>query len=129
MLKLECPQELRKGFRLYRRREGRDSLGDPISVYDYTQPDLTVEDGAPEGICWQSVRTWQSSRNLSSGVRQEPYGPQETGIVQGVLYGTLEVSVRDRFQLESGWYELRAIQYWPRHRLLQLQKIREEANG
>ena len=69
MLSRRTPVAWRKGFALHRRKAGTDRYGDAVAVYDMEHPDVTVADGDEDGICWQSVRTWQSGGNLSSGGR------------------------------------------------------------
>lgn len=69
MLSRRTPAAWRKGFALHRRKAGTDRYGDAVAVYDMEHPDVTVADGDENGICWQSVRTWQSGGNLSSGGR------------------------------------------------------------
>ena len=87
-------------------------------------PDVTVVDGDEDGICWQSVRTWQSGGNLSSGGRVDAGGERIGGILEGVVYGSLEAAVFDRLVIDGAVYELRAIQSWPCHRVFQLQRLR-----
>lgn len=123
MLKRTTPASWRQGFTLHRRRMGTDDYGDPVAVYDMEHPDLTVADGAAEGICWQSVRTWQSAGSLSYGGRVQPNGEEIGGVLQGVVYGDWAAEVFDRLVIGGAVYELRAIQHWPGHRLFQLQRI------
>lgn len=123
MLKRTTPDAWRQGFTLHRRRKGTDRYGDPIAVYDMEHPDLTVKDGAAEGVCWQPVRTWQSSGTLSSGGRIQPNGEEIGGIVQGVVYGSWTAEVFDRLVIGGVVYEVREIQRWPSHRLFQLQRV------
>lgn len=59
-------------------------------MYDMEHPDVTVADGDEDGICWQSVRTWQSGGNLSSGGRWTLAAERIGGIQEGVVYGSLE---------------------------------------
>lgn len=123
MLSRLTPASWRQGFALHRRRTAYDSYGDPVAVYDMEHPDVTVADGAAEGICWQAVRTWQSGGNLSSGGRVEPEGERVGGILEGVVYGELEADVFDRLVIAGAVYELRVIQRWPCHRVFQLQRL------
>lgn len=123
MLSRKTPVSWRQGFALHRRRAESDRYGDSVARYDMEHPDVIVTDGAPEGICWQSVRTWQSGGNLSSGGRVEPEGERVGGILEGVVYGGLEANVFDRLVINGAVYELRAIQRWPCHRVFQLQRL------
>ena len=124
MLTRTTPLAWRGGFTLHRRRQTADSYGDPVPVYDMEHPDFTAQDGTEAGICWQHVRTWQSSGALRSGAQVEEYGERCGGVLEGVLYGDLELDVFDRLVVDGVVYELRAVQGWPGHRKLQLQRLR-----
>lgn len=54
----------------------------------------------------------------------EEYGERCGGVLEGVLYGDLELDVFDRLVVDGVVYELRAVQGWPGHRKLQLQRLR-----
>ncbi|MCD7760871.1 MAG: hypothetical protein LUH16_03730, partial [Clostridiales bacterium] len=83
MLSRQTPLAWRQGFSLYRRSLETDSMGDLAAAYHMDAPDFTAEDGTEDGICWQSVRSWQSGGRLTSGLsRQEP-GESSTGAVEG----------------------------------------------
>lgn len=123
MLRRETPLAWRRGFTLHRRRTGRDAYGDPTAVYDMERPDYTAGDGTPEGICWQSARSWQSGGTLSGGARAESDGERVRGVLQGVVFGDLEAVEFDRFVIDGVTYELRGLERWPGHRLLLLQRL------
>lgn len=61
--------------------------------------------------------------NLSSGGRVDAGGERIGGILEGVVYGSLEAAVFDRLVIDGAVYELRAIQTWPCHRVFQLQRL------
>ncbi len=58
-------------------------------------------------------RTWQSGGDLVSGGRVDAGGERVGGILEGVVYGSLEAAVFDRLVINGVVYELRAIQLWP----------------
>ncbi len=124
MLTRTTPLAWRRGFTLHRRTQTTDCYGDPVNTYDMEHPDVTAQDGTEDGICWQNLRTWQSSNTLSSGAKVEPYGEHCSGILEGVLYGTLSLSVFDRLVIDGAVYEVRGIQRWLGYRKLQLQRLR-----
>lgn len=119
-----APEGWRTGFSLCRRRQEADSLGEIKNVYDLEHPDIVVRDGAEDAICWQAVRSWQSSGRLSSGQQLREYGEQEVETVQGVCRSELETEVGDRFVIHGAVYELKQVQMWPSHRLLLLERVR-----
>lgn len=123
MLTRTTPLAWRTGFTLHRRRQTVDAYGDPVSRYDMTAPDFTALDGTADGICWQSPQTWQSGGTLSVGAQVDRYGEHCNGVLEGVLYGDLALSVFDRFVIDGTVYELRRIQKWPDYRMLQLQRL------
>lgn len=123
MLTRETPLDWRRGFSLYRRRLETDAWGEPKAVYDLEQPDVTVLDGTAEGICWQSVQSWQSSGRLTSGWSQGERREEVSGVLEGRLFSDLEVSPFDRLRIGTGLYEVRSIQRWPGHRKLLVQQI------
>lgn len=125
MLTGRTPAAWRRGYTLHRRRVKTDGYGDPAAYYDMEHPDFTAEDGGPAGICWQSVRAWQSSGALRAGAEVRPYGERSGGVLQGVLYGeTPEAAEFDRFVIGGVTYELRGVERWPGHRLLLLQRVK-----
>lgn len=120
----ETPRKWCRGFALHRRQQELDSLGEARSVYDMDQPDFVAEDGSPEAICWQVMRSWQSAGQVSSGLQQREYGQQQADTLQGACRYPLEVQCGDRFVIDGAVYELNYIQHWPEHRLLRLARIR-----
>lgn len=123
MLSRETPLAWRQGFSLHRRRLERNSFGDPVAVYDMDQPDFNAQDGTAEGICWQPVRSWQTSGRLTSGVSQGEQGENRSGVLEGCLFSDLAVSAYDRIQVAEELYEVRSVQRWPGHRKLLVQRI------
>lgn len=119
-----APEAWRKGFSLCRRRQEMDSLGEAKNVYDLEHPDIVVQDGAEDAICWQVVRSWQASGRLSSGQQLLEHGEQEVETLQGVCRSDLEMKAGDRFVINGAVYELKQIQMWPVHRLLLLERVR-----
>ena len=119
-----CPAGWRRGFVLYRKGLERDSLGEMRRVYRMDSPDLVVKDGDEEAICWQSVRSWQSSGRLSAGERPYPQGEQSVESLQGVCRTGLMVQEGDRFAIGEALYELKQVQHWPSHRLLLLERVK-----
>lgn len=124
MLTRKTPLAWRRGFTLHRRRQTTDTYGDPVDVYDMDNPDFTALDGTADGICWQNLRTWQSAGTRSAGAQVDRWGEHCGGILEGVLYGGLPLSVFDRFVIDGAVYELREIQNWMDYRKLQLQRLR-----
>ena len=86
-------------------------------------PTATAATGTPEGICWQSARSWQSGGTLSGGAKVTPEGERVRGVLQGVVFGELEAAEFDRFVIDGVIYELRGMERWPGHRLLLLQRL------
>ena len=123
MLRRAAPLSWRRGWQLHRRRQGADGYGDPTARYDMARPDFTAEDGSPEGVCWQRVRTWQSAGAVRDGGELLPGGERTGGLLQGVLFGGPEVAVFDRFVIDGAVYELRGVERWPSHRLLLLRRV------
>lgn len=123
MLTRKTPPEWRQGFSLCRRRLEMDSMGDPAAVYDMEHPDLIVEDGAEEAICWQNDQSWKSSGRLTNGCTQQEMGELPSGVVEGCVFSDLELTAFDRLVIRGELYEIRNIQHWPGHRMVQLQRI------
>ena len=123
MLSRATPAEWRKGYALHRRRQETDGYGELVNRYDMEHPDLVVEDGGENAVCWQDVRTWQTGGQLSTGNMVKPAGESWQDVLQGALFGGLEVAPFDRFVVDGGIYELRKVQRWPGHRLLLLQRL------
>ena len=124
MLTGPTPLSWRRGYALHRRRTRTDGYGDPVTYYDMEHPDFTAEDGSPEGICWQQVRTWQSSGTLRAGAEVRPWGEGSGGVLQGVVYDGPVTAEFDRFVIDGVTYELRGVERWPGHRLLLLQRLK-----
>lgn len=125
MMTQTTPALWRQGYTLHRRRSGTDSLGDETAYYDMELPDLTVADGAEEGICFQPRRSWISSGTLdSAGATVAEYGQRSNGVLEGVLYAGVELAPFDRLVIGGELYELRTVQHWPRHRYLLLQRVK-----
>lgn len=123
MLRGQTPRAWRQGFRLFHRRARTDAYGESVPYYDMEQPDLTVEDGSEEGLCFQSVRAWQSAGRVSSGVDLQENGEQIGGSAQAVLYGPMEVQMFDHILIGDGCFEVRGIQQWMSYRLLLMDRI------
>lgn len=123
MLSRRTPAEWRKGYTLHRRRQETDSYGERVNRYDMDNPDLIVLDGEDNAICWQDVKTWQTAGQLNTGNMVTESGESVRGVLQGALFGPLEVNPYDRFVVDGELYEVRKIQKWPGHRLLQAQRI------
>ncbi|MCD7838444.1 MAG: hypothetical protein LUG65_05995, partial [Clostridiales bacterium] len=123
MLTRQTPPGWRKGYALHRRRTRTDGYGETAAYYDMDTPDLEVADGADNCICWQDVRTWQTGGELNSGSSIQESGESARGVLQGVVFGALEVEPFDRFVIDGKVYELRTVQRWLGYRLLQLQRM------
>ncbi len=123
VLKRCTPIRCRKGYSLHRRRQERDHYGELRNRYDMETPDLVVQDGAEDGICFQDARTWQVGGQLSGGAEVGEPGERYQSVLQGALFTDLEVSVFDRFRIDGEVYELRKVQRWYSYRLLSLQRI------
>lgn len=119
-----APAQWRKGFSVHKRRLEADAFGEMQVVYDMEHADFTAEDGSEQAICWQWVQSWQRSGQLSSGLRQRTYGERQVEVLQGVCRYELEADCGDRFVVGEGVYELRAMQRWPSHTLLQLERVK-----
>ncbi len=118
----ETPSPWRRGFKLYRRRTGTDSLGNETACYQMDAPDLTVADG--EGLAFQSPRSWNSGGTVSAGVELEAGGEVPRGILECCLRSELEISPFDRLETAGELWEVRSVQHWPSHRRLVLQRVR-----
>jgi hypothetical protein len=86
-------------------------------------PDFTAQDATAEGICWQSVQSWQTSGHTTSGWKRQQPGELPSGVLEGRIFSDLEIAPFDRIRLKEGLYEVRSVQRWPRHRKLLLQQI------
>lgn len=116
------PPKWRRGFQLYRRRTGTDSLGNEMAFYDMEQPDAEV---SPEnGVSFQRPRAWNPSGKLSSaGAQVVEYGEVMGGVMGCYLRDDLAVAEYDRIAVDGLLYEVRSIQTWPGHRKLLLQRL------
>ena len=123
MLRGKTPATWRKGYTLYRRKWKTDRYGEKVGVYDMEHPDAVVEDGSANAVCWQDLGGVRDSGRLTSGVALTEQGERYREILQGALFGSLEVAVYDRVSVNGGMYELRKIQQWPGHRMLFLQRL------
>lgn len=123
MLTGKTPKDWKRGFSLCRRRLRTDSYGETAAYYDYAHPDAVCSDGDEGGLCFQSVRAWQTSGKTSGGVSRLESGEQPGGAMQAVLWGDLEVEPYDRILVLGGCYEVKHIQLWPSHRLLMLDRL------
>lgn len=123
MLKKVSPLRWRQGYRVHRRKKRLDSLGEVQVWYDMEHPDVVVEDGSENGVCWQEIGSWQQDGRIVSGAKQERHGEREQWTVQGALYGPLELEPFDRLVIRGKVYELRRIQQWPSYRMLQLKSL------
>ena len=123
MNRKETPAAWRQGFKLYRRRKGNDSLGNVTAVYDMTAPDAEVD--APEGICFQYPRGWNTGGTIGGrGDRVEERGEVPGGVLEGWLKSELAVSRFDRLEVAGELWEVRAVHRWPGHRQLLMQRVR-----
>ena len=124
MLSREPPLHWRRGFSLHRRRLSEGADGETQISYDMDHADFTAEDGTEQGICWQSVQSWQQSRGrLTASWKRGAQGELPAGVVEGRLCYALEVEPFDRVRLSDGLYEVRSVQCWPSHRRLLMQQI------
>ena len=118
----DTPTPWRRGFRLYRRRKGTDSLGNETSYYP-EEPDLEVADA--DGIDFQSPQSWNSAGKVgSTGHRVEQTGEVVGGVLEGYLRAQPVINPYDRLELEGEVWEVRATRRWPGHRQLLLQRVR-----
>lgn len=117
----DTPKGWRRGFRLYRRTTGADSLGNETAVYAQT-PDLVVE--AEDGLAFQSPRSWNSGGKVGTAVKVADNGEVPNGILECCLRGDLEISTFDRLEIDGELWEVRSVQHWPSHRKLVLQRVR-----
>ena len=118
----ETPALWRRGFALYRRRTGADSLGNETAWYDMTTPDETVE--AARGISFQSPRGWNSAGSVGQrGWRVTERGETSGGVLEGYLKDGPVISPFDRLKVEDELWEVRAVYRWPGHRQLLMERV------
>ena len=117
----DTPRSWRRGFSLYRRTVGADSLGNETALYGQ-DPDLVVE--AENGLAFQHPRRWNSGGKVGAGMSVEENGEVPNGILECCLRGDLELSPFDRLDIGGELWEVRSIQHWPHHRKLMLQRVR-----
>ena len=124
MKRRETPPAWRRGFALYRRRTGRDALGNETAFYSMEAPDETVS--APDGVDFQHAKSWNTSGRLgSAGAGVEEIGEVPGGgVLEGYLKSALAVSPFDRLEIDGALYEVRSVQRWPGHRKLLLQRVK-----
>lgn len=118
----ETPARWRRGFQLYRRRTGTDSLGNEAAGYDMETPDY--EATAEQGMDFQRPKSWNTAGSVTSGARVEAWGEVTGGILEGYLRGALEVAEFDRLKVEGELYEVKSLHRWPGHCKLVLQRVR-----
>lgn len=123
MLTRSTPVPWRQEYALHRRRKRLDALGEVQVWYDMEHPDAVVEAGSENGVCWQEIQSWQEDGRISSGGRLERQGERGQWAMQGALFGPLEVALFDRVVIRERIYEIRRIQQWPGHRMIQLKTL------
>ncbi len=102
----------------YRRRTGRDALGNETAVYDMAHSDGTVVGS------FQFPQGWNPSGKVgSSGVQVGLDGEQGGGVLEGFVRSEVELALFDRLKLGEEVWEVRAIHPWPQHRRLLLHRI------
>ena len=121
MVLRETPPVWRQGFDLYRRRTERDTLGRETAHYAQ-EPDVRVE--AADGLAFQHPRSWNSGGNVGAGEEVRAWGEQPGGSLEACLRTELELAPYDRLDIGGRLWEVRAIQRWPSHRKLMLQRVR-----
>lgn len=117
----DTPKGWRRGFSLYRRATGQDSLGNETALYGET-PDLVVE--AEDGLAFQNPRSWNSGGKVGAAVEVTENGEVPSGILECCLRSDLEIAAFDRLDIGGELWEVRSIQHWPSHRRLVLQRVR-----
>lgn len=120
----ETPAAWRRGFRLFRRRTGRDSLGNETACYDMDAPDAEFECG--DGLDFQSPKGWNSAGRIgSAGAGVEESGEiSGGGVLEGYLRPGIEAAPFDRLEVDGALYEVRSIHRWPGHQKLLLQRLK-----
>lgn len=119
----ETPAVWRRGFKLYRRRKGNDSLGNVTAVYDMANPDVEVS--VEEGITFQYPRGWNTAGSVGSrGCRVEEQGEIAGGVLEGWVKSSIVISRFDRLEVDGELWEVRAVYCWPGHRQMLMQKVR-----
>ena len=121
MILRDTPKGWRRGFSLYRRATGQDSLGNETALYGET-PDLVVE--AEDGLAFQNPRSWNSGGKVGAAVEVTENGEVPSGILECCLRSELEIAPFDRLETAGELWEVRSIQHWPSHRRLVLQRVR-----
>ena len=117
----DTPKSWRRGFSLYRRATGQDSLGNETALYGET-PDLVVE--AEDSLAFQNPRSWNSGGKVGAAVEVTENGEVPSGILECCLRSDLEIAAFDRLDIGGELWEVRSIQHWPSHRRLVLQRVR-----
>lgn len=118
----DTPTAWRRGFKLYRRRTGTDSLGNETAYYDAV-PDLEVADS--DGIDFQSPQSWNPSGNVGkTGHRVDFAGEAVGGVLEGYLRAQPVIDPYDRLEINGSMWEVRSTRRWPGHRQLLLQRVR-----
>lgn len=123
MLTMRTPLQWRQGYSLHRRRKKLDELGETQVWYDMEHPDEVIEAESENGVCWQEVQGWREDGQLANGGRTERQGERGQWGIQGALFGSLEVALFDRMVIRGQVYEVRRIQHWPKHRMIQLKTL------
>lgn len=121
MKRKETPLDWRRAFDLYRRRVERDALGGETASYPDT-PDECFDAG--HGLAFQHPKSWNSGGSVGAGEKVLEWGEQPGGILEACLRSALEISPYDRLDIGGEIWEVRAVQHWPNHRKLLLQRVR-----
>ena len=117
----ETPQSWRRGFDLYRRRREQDALGGETAAYP-AAPDVRVDER--HGLAFQHPKSWNSGGSVGAGEKVLEWGEQPGGILEVCLREALEISPYDRLDVGGELWEVRAVQHWPSHRKMLLQRVR-----
>lgn len=112
---METPLDWRRAWQLHRAISGTDSRGDPIRTYNMDMPDYVGIAGATSGVCWQIKRAEHSVQT---------YGERPSGVASFVLYDdAVKIAPFDRCVFGGGTWEVKAVMQWPRHRLVELERV------
>jgi hypothetical protein len=123
MLMRGGPARWRRGYALHRRRFRTDAWGELEPVFDMEHPDVVVEQGSADAVCWQSTGESRGRGKLLSGAVQGEQGERSQEILQGALFSELALEPWDRLVIGGRVYEVREVQQWPSHRMVFVQRV------
>ena len=115
--------ENRSGYSVHRRRLVSDAYGEQAAVFDMEHPDVVVQAGSADAVCWQRAGQNRARGKMQSGAVQAEQGERSQEILQGALFSDLALEPWDRLVIGEGVYEVREIQQWPSYRMIFVQRV------